>query len=166
MRSQDTGRSLLRRLLVFLALGALGASVLAVETSVDVKVRWRVLPYQSLSVVGSASAGSTIELALPQESPLGSGQDETPRALRLLVASNVPWKVQIRLEGEGISSAAYVEARQTGGTYVFLSGDPVIVARGAHGVYDVDLDIRWTIGGPSAREVLQRTRLIATILPD
>lgn len=157
-----------RRVLVLLTLAALGASVFAVESSIDVSARWRVLPYQSLSIHGVDDRASlvTVSLASLEGASALRGVAERPRALRLHVASNTPWKVQLRIEGSEPEAGSRVEARRSGGPYVRLSTVPVVVASGPHGVYDIDVDLLLVFEGGSHEAGLRNARLIATILPD
>lgn len=157
-----------RRVLVPLALAALGASVFAVESSVDVNARWRVLPYQSLSIRGFDGRASRVTVSLSSlegEAAVG-GVAEHPRAIRLHVASNIPWKVQLRIEGIEPESGSRVEARRSAGPYVQLSNVPVVLASGPHGAYDIDVGLLLVVEGETGGADLRDARLIATILPD
>lgn len=157
-----------RRVFAFLALAALGVSVFAVESSVDVNTRWRVLPYQSLSIHGFDDRASLVAVSLSglEGEVAPRGVVERPRALRLHVASNIPWKIQLRIEGSELESGSRVEARRSGGPYVRLSNVPVVLASGPHGAYDIDVDLLLGIEAQTGAASLRNAQLIATILPD
>lgn len=153
---------MLRRGILLVALAAAGVTALAYDASVDVSLRWRVLPYQSLRVIEPGTGGDPSGLLLPRPEGADSidGSVEELDALRLHVASNVPWTLQLRLDDS--TDLPGLEARSGGGEYSPLSGAPVVMASGSHGAYDVTVDLRWPAG--TAVEA-QGVRLIATIMP-
>ncbi len=153
-----------RRLLALLVLASIGVTVLAYDSSVAVEARWRVLPYQSLRLVGAGSDASLVSVSLPAatESDRERGYTEDAGAIRLHVASNVAWKVQLRLansNGEGL------ETRASGADYVGLSATPVVLTSGPYGVYDVSVDVRRLLSDGEAAPGLP-VQLIATIMPE
>jgi hypothetical protein len=153
-----------RRLCVLASLAAVGVVALAYNSSVNIEARWRVLPYQSLTLIGLGDDPALVSVSLPAAtgSDLERGYAESGSALRLHIASNVPWKVQLRLAapvGEGF------EVRLDGADYVPLSTAPVVLAAGRYGVYDIDLDLRHPVrSGEDASGT--SVRLVATIMPE
>lgn len=151
---------MVRRVLCLGILVAAGVVALGYEASVDVAVRWRVLPYQSLSVIGSAEDSSRVFLLRANDPAAPAEARERVDPLSLHVASNIPWRLLLRLDGP---ASPGLEARCETGEYALLSEIPVVVASGPHGTYDVAVELRWAANGvPDGREV----RLTATIMPE
>lgn len=149
---------------VLLALA--GVAALAYDSSVSVEVRWRVLPYQSLSLVGPNDDPSLVSISFPAptDGDRERGYTESENALRLHVTSNVPWKVQLRFAGSAGASA--LEVRQGGDEFVVLSTQPLVLAAGPYGVYDLDLDLRRPLRDGEAAVDATAVQLIATIMPE
>jgi hypothetical protein len=152
------------RFLWLFLLASIGVTALGYDSSVTVEARWHVLPYQSLRLTGAGSEASLVSISLPAatEADLERGYTEDLGAIRLHVASNTAWKVQLRLAD---SDGGGLEARETGAEYVGLSITPMVLASGPLGVYDVSVDVRrlFAVGeGISDLPI----RLIATIMPE
>lgn len=149
---------------VLFALVAIGVTALAYDSSVTIEARFRVLPYQSLTLSGADGETSILSVSLPAatEGDRERGYTEREGALRLHVASNVAWKIQLRLAD---LSSGSLEAREAGADYVELSTVPVVLARGAYGVADISVDIRRDLGAGEASSDLP-VQLIATIMPE
>jgi hypothetical protein len=141
-------------------------TALAYDSSVNVEVRWRVLPYQSLTLVGPNDDPALVSVSFPAptEGDRARGYTESENALRLHVTSNVPWKVQLRF-ADSVGSPA-LEARQGGDEYVALSTQPLVLAAGPYGVYDLDLDLRRPLRDSGAAAGATAVQLIATIMPE
>lgn len=155
-----------RKALVLLLLVVIGVSALAVDSSVTVEVRWRVLPYQSFSLVGAAGQFSSFSFPLPEptaDSRLQGYSDEE-NALRIKVTSNIPWKLQVRLEGSDLGSS--LEVRRHGDAYVPLTETPVILTRGSNGAFDLGVDVRLRFGDSPADPRGALVPMIFTIMPD
>jgi hypothetical protein len=143
-----------------------GVSALAVDSSVTVEVRWRVLPYQSFSLVGAAGQFSSFSFPLPEptaDSRLQGYSDEE-NALRIKITSNIPWKLQVRLEGSDLGSS--LEVRRHGDTYVPLTETPVILTRGSNGAFDLGVDVRLRFGDSPADSRGALVPIVFTIMPD
>jgi hypothetical protein len=143
-----------------------GVSALAVDSSVTVEVRWRVLPYQSFSLVGAAGQFSSFSFPLPEptaDSRL-QGYSDVENALRIQIASNTPWKLQVRLEGSGPGSS--LEVRRHGDAYARLTETPVILARGSNGTFDLGVDVRLVLGDSAANPRDALAPMVFTIMPD
>jgi hypothetical protein len=150
-----------KRTLCLVLLTMLGVTTFAYESSVSIDVRWRVLPYQSLTVVGSGSDADLLALPLSsrESATSASGAVEASGSLRFHVASNVPWKLQVRLAGS--DSSPDIKVRRGAGEFLPLSERSLLVASGPHGVYDVTLDVFLPQG-----DAAERTQLVATIMPE
>jgi hypothetical protein len=143
-----------------------GVSALAVDSSVTVEVRWRVLPYQSFSLVGAAGQFSSFAFPLPEptaDSRLQGYSDEE-NALRIKITSNIPWKLQVRLEGSDLGSS--LEVRRHGDAYVLLTETPVILTRGSNGAFDLGVDVRLRFGDSPADSRGALVPIVFTIMPD
>jgi hypothetical protein len=153
------------KLCAVISLALAGVTALAYDSSVNVEVRWRVLPYQSLTWVGPNDDPSLVSVSFPAptEGDRERGYTESENVLRLHVASNVSWKVQLRFaDSTDVSS---LEVREGGDEYVALSTQPHVLAAGPYGVYDLELDLRRPLlrdGDAEAGAV----QLIATIMPE
>lgn len=148
-----------RRIVSLVLLATLGVVALAYDASVDVAVRWRVLPYQSLTVAEAGGDPSRVFVLRPEGAVSPDGFVDSLVALRLHVASNVPWQLHLRLDDS--TPLVGLEAR-CGGTSAPLSQVPVVLASGSHGAYDLAVDLRWS---GAALEGSQGVRLIAMIAP-
>jgi len=148
-----------RRIVTLVFLAAVGVAALAYDASVDVAMRWRVLPYQSLKVAEAGDGPSPVFVLRPEGAVAPDGFVESPAAMRLHVASNVPWQLYVRLDDS--TPLAGLEAR-CGGSSAPLSQVPVVLASGSHGAYDLAVDLRWS--GAALGES-QGVRLIAMIVP-
>ncbi len=153
------------KLCAVISLALAGVTALAYDSSVNVEVRWRVLPYQSLTWVGPNNDPSLVSVSFPAptEGDRERGYTESENVLRLHVASNVSWKVQLRFADSADVSS--LEAREGGDEYVALSTQPHVLAAGPYGVYDLELDLRRPLlrdGDAEAGAV----QLIATIMPE
>lgn len=154
---------MLRRLVCLVLFAAAGVGAFAYDTSVSVDVRWRVLPYQSLAVLGSSQVPDSFAVS-PFAAPTVAARDGylmADDAFRLRIASNIAWKLQLRLAGE-VAPPGRLEVRGPGGTYVPLTHAPVLIETGSHGVYEVSVGLRQLAGG----DVEAPIRLVATIMPD
>jgi hypothetical protein len=143
-----------------------GVSAFAVDSSVAVEVRWRVLPYQSLRLVGADRELSSFSLPLPEPTSddQQQGYSDVENALRVKVASNTPWKLQVRL-GEGDLGTS-LEVRRHGDTYVPLTETPVVLARGSNGTFDLGVDVRVLLGDSPADRRGALAPMVFTIMSD
>ncbi len=151
---------MLRKVACLVLLAAVGATAWAYDAGVDVSVRWRILPYQSLTVIGSEDDPASLLLPPVQGTAAADGYVENSAALSLHVTSNVPWKLQLRLADS--LSAPRVEVR-TGDGFRVLSAVPLVLASGSHGVYDISVDVRWPL---DALREAGSADLVATIMPE
>jgi hypothetical protein len=141
-----------------------GVSALAVDSSVAVEVRWRVLPYQSLRLVGADHEVSSFPLPEPTADDRWQGYSDVENALRIQIASNTPWKLQVRLERSDLGSS--LEVRRHGDPYVRLTETPVILARGSNGTFDLGVDVRLVLGDSAANPRDALAPMVFTIMPD
>lgn len=150
-----------KRIASLVLLALLGVAAFAYESSVSIDVRWRVLPYQSLTVVGSGSDTDllTLPLSLGTGATLADGAVEASESIRFHVASNVPWKLQVRLADS--DSSPNIKVRRGTGEFLPLTERSLVVASGPHGAYDVTLDVSQPRGDASVR-----SQLVATIMPE
>jgi hypothetical protein len=111
-----------------------------------------------------SSVNVEVRFPAPTEGDRARGYTESENALRLHVASNVAWKVQLRF-ADSVGSPA-LEARQGGDEYVALSTQPLVLAAGPYGVYDLDLDLRRPLRDGEAAAGATAVQLIATIMPE
>jgi hypothetical protein len=155
-----------RRALVLLLLVVVGVSAFAVDSAVTVEVRWRVLPYQSLRLVGADRDVSSFSFPLPEPTVADQqrGYSDVENALRIEIASNAPWKLQVRLERGGLGSS--LEVRRHGDTYVPLTEAPVILAHGANGTFDLGVDVRLLLAGSLVDPRGTLVPVVFTIMPD
>ena len=93
-----------RRAVALLLFVVVGVSALAVDSSVTVEVRWRVLPHQSLRLVGADRefSSSSFPLSEPMADDRQQGYSDVENALRSKIESSTPWKLQVRLEGSDL----------------------------------------------------------------
>jgi len=143
------------------------ASAYAVQQSVTIHVRWKVLPYQTLRLVDEAGNDTSAGYAIPEPSALdrSRGYVEDENAVRLHVVSNTDWKIQVWIESGDVPGDA-VLIRRHGGTYAPVTESPMVLASGAHGTYDVGVDYRIPVGDDadgSGREALD---IVYTIMSD
>jgi hypothetical protein len=152
-----------RKLLSLLILTLMGITVLAYDSSVNVEARWRVLPYQTLDLIGSAGDPSLVSVVLPAatDSDRARGYIESESAVRFHVASNIAWKLQLRLA----EAATGLEVRRAGADFVDLATAPVVLAEGPFGVYDINLDVRRSVPRGAGAQTTS-VQFIATIMPE
>lgn len=142
------------------------ASAYAVQRSVTVELRWKVLPYQTLRLVGSGDDVTSVRYAVPAPSALdvARGYIEDENAVRLQVVSNTPWKLQVRLEGTAAEDAVLI--RGDGGSYEPLSDAPRLLARGEHGSFDLGVDYRVLLDENGSARIDDPLDLVYTIMSD
>jgi len=157
-----------RRILgIALLLLVAGASAYAVQQSVTVEVRWRVLPYQTLRLVGSGAQLTSATYAIPDPSALdlSRGYIEAENALRLQVVSNTPWKIQVWTESAERLPAGVLVRRQ-GGTYLPIGSAPQVLASGSHGTFDVAVDYRIPLDGDLDALRRMSLEIVYTLMSD
>ena len=137
------------------ALGVLGAFLAAaggasaIQQSVTVQARWRVLPYQVLEFVDGGNGASAAVYTVPEATYVDSerGYIEDEYVFRLLVVSNTAWKLQVL---SPTTPSASAEIRRHGGEYEPISGSAVVIASGANGTYEIGIDVRIPLDGNAA----------------
>jgi len=153
----------IRRVPCLVLLAAIGVAAFAYDSSVTVDARWRVLPYQSIAVVGTSQDPASLWLApfaSPDLTPAG-GYVVAESAVQLRVTSNVAWKLQLRLADAW--TAPGLEARRGGSAFAPLSDVPLVLASGSHGVYEIVVDLRRPEDAGDAAAPIQ---LVATLMPE
>lgn len=155
-----------RRAVVLLLFVVVGVSALAVDSSVTVEVRWRVLPYQSLRLEGADREFSSSSFPLPEPTAddRQQGYSDVENALRVKIASNTPWRLQVRLEGSDLGSS--LEVRRHGDAYAPLTETPVVLARGSNGTFDLGVDVRLLLSDSLADPRGALAPMVFTIMPD
>jgi hypothetical protein len=155
-----------RRAVVLLLLVVVGVSALAVDSSVTVEVRWRVLPYQSLRLEGTDREFSSSSFPLPEPTADDrlQGYSDVENALRIKITSNTPWRLQVRLEGSDLGSS--LEVRRHGDAYAQLTETPVVLARGSNGTFDLGVDVRLLLSDSPADPRGALAPMVFTIMPD
>jgi hypothetical protein len=139
-RANRTRRWVLIPLVVLL----LTVTGFAVQQSVTVRVGWKVLPYQTLRLVDSDREVDAVSLEIPDPTPLdvSRGYIELEHAVRLYVASNTPWKIQITAPGLSEPMASLLEVRSHGDAYGGISDQPRVLAAGSNGTFEISIDVR------------------------
>jgi len=149
-----------------LLLLVVAASTYAVQRSVTIHVRWKVLPYQTLRFVDGARADAANGYAIPEPSPLDldRGYIEDENAIRLHVVSNTAWKIQVWVESDDASQDVLI--RKHGGTYVVLGTSPTVLASGSHGTYDLGVDYRVSLDDGAFEPSDRPLDIVYTIMSD
>jgi hypothetical protein len=133
-----------RRLLLIGLLLLLGAgSAYAIQHSVTVDLRWKVLPYQTLRLLGADAelTSTAYRIREPSALDVARGFIEDENAVRLHLVSNTPWKIQVWIEGEE-RFGGLVLIRRHGGSYVPIGREAQVLASGSHGTFDIGIDFR------------------------
>jgi len=161
----------IRRRALWLWIGGIvlvaAASAYAVQQSVAIHVRWKVLPYQTLRLVDGAGNDTSAGYAIPEPSALdrSRGYIEDENAVRLHVVSNTDWKIQVWIES-GDASRDDVLVRRHGETYALITKSPMVLASGAHGTYDIGVDYRVPVGDEAGRSLREALDIVYTIMSD
>ena len=169
----------------FLVLGVLfivllrAGDVLAVNASTTVKVCWRILPFQSLSIGSSGGSSksviSTYKISQPKKEELLRGYMEEKQAITLTVVSNIPWIVQVRTNNENLGVSFdkhYVkplndfQLRAEKSRYITLSRENKDLAKGGKGVRRLKVDYKILTNRANYRPGNYRAVLIYTITSD
>ncbi len=143
------------------------ASAVAVQRSVTIGVRWKVLPYQTLRLTSNGDGEGVAGYEIPEPSAidLARGYIEDENAVRLHIVSNTPWKVQVWTEAAG-ESHHDIQIRRRGGSYVPVTASPGVLAAGAHGTYEIDVDYRILLGGDRGEIVDAPLDIVYTIMSE
>ncbi len=167
----------LRGLIVaFVALTVASLPLMA-DDSATVKVGWTVESTQTLRIAGSDGPGdrqvaSTFVMPAPSEADLARGHMDRPDALRLEARSNTDWVVTARSERATMGTShdgAYtkpirdLQVRADGGSYMPLSRERTIIARGTAGDETVGVDYRVNVDPAEYRPGDYRATVIYTI---
>lgn len=170
-RDWASGGDVRRRKLGFLLpLVLLAVSAYAMEESVTVQARWRVLPYQTLRVAETGTELSSFLYTVPPPTALdrSRGYIEDENAARLRLASNTAWKIQVEIQNDdwierGVTA---FELRQRGDEFLSVSEGPQVLARGSNGVYELDLDYRVSIDAETFDGMNEPILLLYTIMSE
>ncbi len=136
--------------------GAVAVSGLAANSSTaTVTVTWRILPFQSLTVVGSATPETSVisrfNLKQPTAADFAAGYIEQDGALTLVAASNIPWTVNVHAlepnmgtstDGSYVKPLSDFLVRANGGTFIPISQFDQPLAHGQRGAYRLTIDYR------------------------
>ncbi|MGQ9477429.1 MAG: hypothetical protein ACUVRH_02945 [Candidatus Bipolaricaulia bacterium] len=137
---------LLLSLSLFLSTQALGTGDSARTT-----ISWTVLPFARLSLEGETGQAVTTTFALPQpsEADLERGYREIPRALTLIAASNVHWRLAVRAaepdlgrsyDGSYTKPLSDFQLRVGSEPYLPISNADQVIAHGPSGRKKVEVD--------------------------
>ncbi len=133
------------------------SSSLYAETSatVTVKVSWTVLPFQSLTIAGSADTDTTVVshyvLPQPTESDFAVGYIEEEGALSLIAASNIPWTVRVHAlepnmgmsdDGTYVKPLSDFSLRANGSPYFSITSFDQTLASGGVGAHPLIIDYK------------------------
>lgn len=118
---------------------------------------WKVLPFQSLTLFGGGSSGtsttSRFTLREPTESDLLLGYIEERGAMTLVASSNVAWSWSVKVravetnmgqsrDGTTVKPLSDFLLRANGGTYFSISAFDRTLASGAFGVQSLVVDYK------------------------
>lgn len=153
---------------IILALSLVAVAAYAVEKSVSVDVRWRILPYQTLRLAGSSQDVTAVSYSFRPASTLerSRGYIEDENAFRFRVVSNTPWRLQVRWANSSRSRLPSVDVREHGRGYATLGDQPILLASGSNGTFDVGVDVRVALDGASSDGTDGEALLVCTIMPD
>lgn len=153
---------------VVLALSVVAVAAYAVEKSVSVDVRWRVLPYQTLRLAGSSEDVTAVSYSFRPASALerSRGYIEDENAFRFRIVSNTPWRLQVRWATSSGRGFPPVRVREHGRGYAALGDQPVVLCSGSNGTFDVGIDVRVALDGSSPDRANGEALLVCTIMPD
>jgi hypothetical protein len=156
------------RTAVVLALSLVAVAAYAVEESVSVDVRWRVLPYQTLRLAGSSQDVTAVSYSFRPASALerSRGYIEDENAFRFRVVSNTPWRLQVRWANSSGKELPEVDVREHGRGYATLGDQPIVLSSGSNGAFDVGVDVRVALDGTNSDGTDGEALLICTIMPD
>ncbi len=153
---------------ILLSLSLVAVAAYAVEKSVSVDVRWRVLPYQTLRMAESSEDVTAVSYNFRPGTTLerSRGYIEDENAFRFRVVSNTPWRLQMRWvnsSGDGLPS---VDVREHGRSYATLGDQPIVLSSGSNGSFDVGVDVRVALDGTSPAGTEREALIVCTIMPD
>jgi hypothetical protein len=137
---------LLSSLLILLAAQASGTSDSARTT-----ISWTALPFARLSLEGESGQAIVTAFALPQpsEADLERGYREIPKALTLIAASNVHWRLAVRAaeadlgrsyDGTYTKPLSDFQVRAGDEPYRPISTTDQVIAHGPSGRHKVEVD--------------------------
>ncbi len=165
-------------LLSVLALTFLAGSPLFAETSATatVEVRWRILPFQSLTVEGVAGFGTRVldhhTIRRPTAADFAVGFIKEEGALILIAASNIPWTVSVRAieadmgrsdDGTYVKPLSAFSLRANGDPFFVVTRFDQILATGVAGRHRLEIDYRVEVERESHREGDYGVTLVYTI---
>ena len=147
------------------------------DSTAVVHVSWTVLPFQSLTVVGStAGTGTSVTtsytLPEPDAEDFSVGFIEEDEALVLKAASNIPWAVKVHaLESDMGTSydGSYTKPlsdfmiRANGGDFFSISTFDQVLASGGRGSYLLSVDYRVKVDEETHKEGDYGLTLVYTI---
>lgn len=157
-----------RWVLILLAVVLLAVTGFAVQHSVTVRASWKVLPYQTLRLTGSEQEIDAVSLEIPDPTPLdvSRGYIEIEHAVRLFVASNTPWKIQVTAPGLSESIASLLKVRSHGDAYGGISDQPRVLAAGSNGTFEISIDVRVMMDSSGTFPTGDPVRLVYTLMSD
>lgn len=153
---------------IVLALSLVAVAAYAVEESVSVDVRWRVLPYQTLRLAGSSQDVTAVSYSFRPASALerSRGYIEDENAFRFRVVSNTPWRLQVRWADSSGRELPEVDVREHGRGYATLDDQPIVLCSGSNGAFDIGVDVRVALNGTGHDGTGGEALLVCTIMPD
>jgi len=121
-----------------------------------VHVSWTVLPFQSLTIAGSATGKDTsvadhYDVHAPSASDFAAGFIEDDGVLVLNASSNIPWAVKIHAiesdmgtsyDGSYTKPLSDFMVRANGGSFFHISTSDQVLASGPRGSYLLTVDYR------------------------
>ncbi len=129
----------------------LSAQALGTGDSARTTISWTVLPFARLSLEGQTDQAVTTTFVLPQpsEADLERGYREIPRALTLIAASNVHWRLAVRAaepdlgrsyDGRYTKPLSDFQLRVGSESYRPVSNSDQVIAHGPSGRQKVEVD--------------------------
>jgi len=125
------------------------------SASATVTVSWKVLPFQSLTILGGEGNGTSVtshfELGTPTPAEIAAGFIEEDGALTLVAASNIPWTVKVHAveanmgesyDGTYVKPLSDFLIRANGGEFTPISQLDQTLASGTRGSYQLTIDYK------------------------
>ena len=147
------------------------------SSSAAVHVSWTVLPFQSLTIAGSAAATDAsvtnrYDLRKPGADDFATGFIQEDGVLVLKAASNIPWAVKVHAietdmgtsyDGSYTKPLTDFMLRANGGSFFSVSTSDQVLASGTRGSYQLSVDYRVKVDRDSYKDGDYGLTLVYTI---